>query len=82
MVYFHVMLKNKYDISINMDVLLKYPKIGITVGSLLKSVSFFGTGISRMAWTLRGKGWIPCRSTTNANYSTEGCKKTHFDLFS
>ena len=35
MLYFHVMLK-KYDICINADVLPKCPKIGITVGSLLK----------------------------------------------
>ena len=34
MLYFHVMLK-KYDMCINADVLPKYPKIGITVGSLL-----------------------------------------------
>ena len=35
MLYFHAMLK-KYDISTNTDVLPKCPKIGITVGSLLK----------------------------------------------
>ena len=35
MLYFDVMLK-KYDICINADVLPKYPKISITVGSLLK----------------------------------------------
>ena len=36
MLYFHAMLK-KYDISTNMDVLPKCPKIGISVGSLLKT---------------------------------------------
>ena len=35
MLYFHVMMK-KYDVCINADVLPKCPKIGITVGSLLK----------------------------------------------
>ena len=31
-------VEKKYDICINADVLPKYPKIGITVGSLLKLI--------------------------------------------